>query len=87
MAAAEAAGAHPLRGLGGDGAPGGLAGGSGPVVAQTAKWPRWWPTALLLCGNAYLGDLVPEIRKPGTRHIGSYIVATEPLGDALAEPR
>jgi gamma-glutamylputrescine oxidase len=34
---------------------------------------------LMLCGNAYLGRLVPEIRSR-IMPVGSYIVATEPLG-------
>jgi gamma-glutamylputrescine oxidase len=38
---------------------------------------------LLLCGNAYLGRLVPEIRSR-IMPVGSYIVATEPLGEARA---
>ena len=38
---------------------------------------------LLLCGNAYLGKLVPEIRSP-VMQVGSCIVATEPLGEARA---
>jgi gamma-glutamylputrescine oxidase len=38
---------------------------------------------LMLCGNAYLGRLVPEIRS-SIMPVGSYIVATEALGAARA---
>jgi gamma-glutamylputrescine oxidase len=38
---------------------------------------------LLLCGNAYLGRLVPEIRSR-IMPVGSYIVGTEPLGEQRA---
>jgi len=38
---------------------------------------------LLLCGNAYLGRLVPEIRSR-IMPVASYIVATEPLGEERA---
>jgi len=38
---------------------------------------------LILCGNAYLGDLVPRIRRLYAP-LGSYIVATAPLGAARA---
>jgi gamma-glutamylputrescine oxidase len=39
---------------------------------------------LLLCGNAYLGRLVPEIRSR-IMPVASYIVATEPLGAERAQ--
>jgi gamma-glutamylputrescine oxidase len=38
---------------------------------------------LLLCGNAYLGDLSRPLRGK-VMPVGTYIVATEPLGEALA---
>jgi gamma-glutamylputrescine oxidase len=38
---------------------------------------------VVLCGNAYLDYLVPAIR-PRIMPIGTYIVATEPLGEARA---
>jgi len=74
-AAAEAAGAtlyegSPVTALEGLGA--------GAPAAVTARG-RVTADHLILCGNAYLGDLVPEIRRYYAT-IGSYIVATEPLG-------
>jgi gamma-glutamylputrescine oxidase len=76
-AAAEAAGASlyeatPVTALQGLGA------GDTQVTAET---PGGRVTAdhLILCGNAYLGDLVPQIRRLYVP-VGSYIVATEPLG-------
>ncbi len=80
-AAAEAAGAEiyegaPVTGLEG------LDGGSGPVVARTPGG-RVTAERLILCGNAYLGDLVPQVRR-FYAPLGSYIVATEPLGAARA---
>ena len=39
---------------------------------------------LLLCGNAYLGKLVPEIRRK-IMPVGSYIVATQSLGAERAQ--
>lgn len=39
---------------------------------------------LLLCGNAYLGDLVPAIRSK-VMPVGTYIGATAPLGEARAK--
>jgi len=38
---------------------------------------------LALCGNAYLGALAPELARK-IMAVGTYIVATEPLGDARA---
>ena len=38
---------------------------------------------VLLCGNAYLGDLVPQIR-PKVMPVGTYIGATYPLGENRA---
>lgn len=38
---------------------------------------------LLLCGNAYLGDLSRRLRRK-IMPVGTYIVATEPLGETLA---
>ncbi len=38
---------------------------------------------LVLCGNAYMGDLVPSIRRK-IMPVGTYIAATEPLGDNRA---
>lgn len=39
---------------------------------------------LILCGNAYLGGLAPQLRSK-IMAVGTYIVATEPLGKARAE--
>ena len=39
---------------------------------------------LLLCGNAYLGDLARPLRGK-IMPVGTYIVATEPLGETLAD--
>ncbi|MDX1575232.1 MAG: FAD-binding oxidoreductase, partial [Kiloniellales bacterium] len=80
-AAAEAAGAalyegSPVMALEGPGTCG--EGGSGPVVAATPGG-RVTADRLILCGNAYLGDLVPQVRR-FYAPLGSYIVATEPLG-------
>jgi gamma-glutamylputrescine oxidase len=76
-AAAESAGARlyegtPVTALDGLGA------GDVQVVAETPGG-RVTADRLILCGNAYLGDLVPQIRRLYAP-IGSYIVATEPLG-------
>jgi gamma-glutamylputrescine oxidase len=38
---------------------------------------------VVLCGNAYLGDLQPELRRK-VMPVGTYIIATEPLGEARA---
>lgn len=81
-AAAEAAGAmvfegSPVTALAG------LAGGDGAVTAITPAG-RVAGDHVILCGNAYLGDLVPEIRR-FYAPLGSYIVATEPLGARAAE--
>ena len=40
--------------------------------------------SLVLCGNAYLGDLVPQIGAK-IMPMGNYIGATEPLGEARAQ--
>jgi len=51
----------------------------GPVVTVRTAGGRVRCRHLALCGNAWLGDTAPEI----ARHImpvGTYIVATEPLG-------
>jgi gamma-glutamylputrescine oxidase len=50
----------------------------GRAVARTPAG-RVEAEAVVLCANAYLGDLVPEVRRYYVP-IGSYIVATEPLG-------
>ena len=76
-AAAEAAGAvlhegSPVIALDG------LRAGDRHTAAQTPGG-RVVADHLILCGNAYLGDLVPEIRR-AYAPVGSYIVATEPLG-------
>jgi gamma-glutamylputrescine oxidase len=39
---------------------------------------------VLLCGNAYLGDLAPSVRGR-IMPIGTYIIATEPLGESRAQ--
>jgi len=76
-AAAEAAGAtlyegSPVTALAGLGA------GDTQVTAETPGG-RVVADHLMLCGNAYLGDLVPQIRRLYVP-VGSYIVATKPLG-------
>lgn len=38
---------------------------------------------VLLCGNAYLGGVVPEI-EPAVMPVGTYILATEPLQQSMA---
>ncbi len=38
---------------------------------------------LVLCGNAYMGDLVPSIRRK-VMPVGTYIATTEPLGENRA---
>ncbi len=57
-------------------------GGAGQVAAKTGGG-RVEADFLLLCGNAYLGDLVPEIRRV-IAPLSSYIVATRPLGEDKA---
>ncbi|MEE8292833.1 MAG: FAD-binding oxidoreductase [Kiloniellales bacterium] len=57
-------------------------GGAGQVAAKTGCG-RVEADFLLLCGNAYLGDLVPEIRRV-IAPLSSYIVATHPLGEDKA---
>ncbi len=57
-------------------------GGAGQAAAKTNEG-RVEADFLLLCGNAYLGDLVPDIRRVIVP-LGSYIVATRPLGEAKA---
>jgi gamma-glutamylputrescine oxidase len=81
-AAAEAAGAalyggSPVTALDGLGA------GARQAAAQTPGG-RVVADHLILCGNAYFGDLVPEIRRYYAP-VGSYIVATEPLGARASE--
>lgn len=39
---------------------------------------------LVLCGNAYLGNLVPEIRKR-IMPVGTYVATTKPLGEEQAQ--
>ncbi len=57
-------------------------GGAGQVAAKTGCGCVK-ADFLLLCGNAYLGDLVPEIRRV-IAPLSSYIVATHPLGEDKA---
>ncbi|MEE8144836.1 MAG: FAD-binding oxidoreductase [Kiloniellales bacterium] len=57
-------------------------GGAGQVAAKTGCGCVK-ADFLLLCGNAYLGDLVPEIRRV-IAPLSSYIVATRPLGEDKA---
>ncbi|WP_434291219.1 NAD(P)/FAD-dependent oxidoreductase [Celeribacter sp. SCSIO 80788] len=52
-----------------------------PVV-KTAKGSLTCKT-LILCGNAYLGDVVPTLEKR-VMPVSTQMIATEPLGDALA---
>jgi gamma-glutamylputrescine oxidase len=54
-----------------------------PAVAVTAKG-RVNADFLVLAGNAYLGGLVPQIR-PKVMPVGTYIAATEPLGENRAK--
>lgn len=55
--------------------------GERPVV-RTAKG-RVTARQLIIAGNAYLGDLVPEL-KAKSMPCGTQMIATEPLGDELA---
>lgn len=59
------------------------AGAGGRAVARTARG-RVEAEILVLCGNAYLGDLVPELRRV-IAPMGSYIVATRRLGADQAD--
>ncbi|MDX1425452.1 MAG: FAD-binding oxidoreductase [Kiloniellales bacterium] len=54
------------------------------AAAATTPQGRVEADHLILCGNAYLGDLVPAIRRYYAP-LGSYIVATEPLGARAAQ--
>jgi gamma-glutamylputrescine oxidase len=55
--------------------------GANPIAHTTAGAVR--ARYLVLCGNAYMGDLVPSIRRK-IMPVGTYIAATEPLGDNRA---
>lgn len=55
---------------------------TGKAVARTASG-RVTARYLVLCTNAYLGDLVPEMRKT-IMPVGTYIAATETLGENRA---
>jgi len=54
-------------------------GGCGAVTAQGSVRSEF----AILAGNAYLGGLVPAIR-PYVMPVGTYMIATEPLPDAVA---
>ncbi len=56
--------------------------GRGKVAAGTPDG-RVEADSLILSANAYLGDLVPEVRRYHAP-LGSYMVASEPLGEARA---
>jgi gamma-glutamylputrescine oxidase len=57
--------------------------GRGPVTVRTASGSLRART-LVLCGNAYLGGLVPALRRK-IMPVGTYIAATAPLGRERAE--
>ena len=57
--------------------------GTGDRAVTLTDRGRVEADTVVLCGNAYLGDLVPEIRRYYVP-VGSYIVATRPLGVELA---
>lgn len=56
--------------------------GAKPTV--TTATGRVTCNVLVLCGNAYLGDSVPELA-PRVMPVSTQMMATEPLGDALAQ--
>ena len=56
--------------------------GAGPVMVRTAQGSVRCQH-LALCGNAWLGSTAPRIAKR-IMPVGTYIVATEPLGEARA---
>lgn len=58
-----------------------VTGGSSPVV--TTPNGRVSCKFVVAAGNAYLGNLVPEIR-PRIMPVGSFVIATEPLPDDIA---
>ncbi|MFO1056890.1 MAG: FAD-binding oxidoreductase [Dongiaceae bacterium] len=57
--------------------------GRGPVTVRTAAGAVK-ARFLVLCGNAYLGGLVPALRRR-IMPVGTYIAATQPLGRERAE--
>ncbi|MET0533016.1 MAG: FAD-binding oxidoreductase [Steroidobacter sp.] len=52
-----------------------------PAVVSTALGGKVRAKFVVLCGNAYLDKLVPSLRSR-IMPVGTYIVATEPLGEA-----
>lgn len=56
---------------------------SSDQVVVDMDWCRVTADKVVLACNAYLGDLVPKLANR-MLPVGSYIIATEPLGDALA---
>ena len=77
-AAAEAAGARLCEGS----TVTSLQPGAKPTVVTDAGQVR--ADSVVLCGNAYLGDLVPKIRAK-IMPMGNYIGATAPLGENRAQ--
>lgn len=75
--AAEAAGARLCEGS----TVTSLQSGAKPIVVTDDGQVR--ADSVVLCGNAYLGDLVPKIRAK-VMPMGNYIGATEPLGENRA---
>ncbi len=53
------------------------------ITVHTAVGARVRCRYLLICANAYLGNLVAPLRNK-IMPVGTYIVATEPLGESLA---
>ncbi len=60
----------------------GITGQANPVIETSAGTIR--AKYVVLCGNAYLGDLVPVLRRK-VMPVGTYVIATEPLAESLAK--
>jgi gamma-glutamylputrescine oxidase len=60
----------------------GASGASAPVIVQTAAG-EVRAKQMVLCGNVYLGDAAPALSSK-IMAVSTYIVATEPLGEARA---
>jgi gamma-glutamylputrescine oxidase len=56
---------------------------AGPTAVIRTAQGEVRANQVVLCGNAYLEGLVPAIR-PRIMPVGTYIIATEPLGEARA---
>ncbi len=77
-AAARAAGARVFENT-----PAVQVGQGEPVTVRTAGGASVRCRHLLICANAYLGDLIKPLRSK-IMPVGTYIVATEPLGEERA---